>query len=337
MRLPLPLFSCLISFLVAPLLQAHEPVAEMTAAARQWLDALTPEQRKEAVYPLASPERENWHYVPKTRQGISLKTMTGPQQELARALLRSGLSQRGYAKAEAIIALENVLHAIEHADHRDPSLYFVTVFGSPGPESSWGWRVEGHHLSLNFTIIAGHHVAVTPTFFGANPARVLSGPEKDKRALAEEEDLGRALVLAFSAEQQKKVILPGAVPRDIITGHQHTVRPDAPAGLAVADMSPEQSNRLQALVTIYANRYRSEIAAAELAKIQTAGWDKVYFAWAGRMEPGQPHYYRIQGPTFVIEYDNVQNKANHIHTVWRDFAGDFGRNLLREHHEAEHK
>lgn len=336
MRL-LPLLSvCLVSLL--PILaRAHEPVAEMTTAARQWLDALTPEQRKTAVYPLADAERENWYYIPKARAGVTLKSMTEPQQVLARALLRSGLSQRGYAKAEAIIALENILRELEKADHRDPTLYYVTIFGTPAPDQSWGWRFEGHHVSLNFTIIGGHHVAVTPTFFGSNPGRVLSGPHKDARALADEEDLGRALVLAFPPEQRAKVIFTTDAPREIITKNDHTVSPLAPAGVPVAQMTPAQSAQLLALLKVFATNYRAELAEQELAKIMAAGWDKVYFAWAGSVEPGQPHYYRIQGPTFVIEYDNVQNKANHIHTVWRDFNGDFGRNLLREHYEAAHK
>jgi hypothetical protein len=336
MRL-LPLLSICLLTLLPTLTRAHEPAAEMATAARQWLDALTPEQRKAAVYPLADAERENWHYVPKDRAGVVFKTMTAPQQTLARALLRSGLSQRGYAKTEAIIALEAILRELEQAAHRDTGLYYVTIFGTPAPDKSWGWRFEGHHVSINFTIAGGHHVSVTPTFFGANPARVLAGPHKDARALADEEDLGRALVLSFAPEQRAKVIFTTNAPREIITKNDHAVKPLAPVGLPVAQMTPAQSAQLLALLKVYATNYRAELAEAELTKIMAAGWEKVHFAWGGSTEVGQPHYYRIQGPTFVIEYDNVQNKANHIHTVWRDFDGDFGRNLLREHHEAAHK
>ena len=309
----------------------------MAEAANAWLKALSPELRAKATYPLTSPERETWFFVPQDRKGVTFEEMTEPQRKLAHELLKSGLSQAGYAKATAIMALENVL--IELRDSvalRNPLKYYVTVFGTPTPEGPWGWRVEGHHVSLNFTIVDDDHVEVTPSFFGSNPAEVKSGSQQGLRILASEEDLGRELVKSLTEEQLKIAVIPGAAPREIITGNKARVDPLAPAGLMAARMTPAQRKQLEALVTLYARRVQLEVADEELNRIIAAGWDKVAFAWAGGLEKGQQHYYRIQGPTFLIEFDNSQNNGNHIHSVWRDFTGDFGRDLLKEHYEKDH-
>lgn len=310
---------------------------EMAAAASAWLQSLDGPQRELAVFPLDDSERENWHYVPHERKGIPLKSMNEAQRELARRIIATGLSHRGLLQAEAIIALENVLHAMEGAAHRDPELYYFTVFGRPAPAGNWGWRVEGHHLSLNFTFVEGR-IAVTPLFFGSNPAEVrIDHPQKGRRALAQEENLGRSLIKSFSAEQQRIALIATKAPGEIITGNDRQVKPAEPAGLAYARMNPDQQAHFQALVQVYAGRLRAEVAKTELQQIAGWGWDNVHFAWAGGLEKGEPHYYRIQGPTFVIEYDNTQNEANHIHTTWRNFDRDFGRDLLREHYERAHQ
>jgi hypothetical protein len=303
----------------------------MSGAARQFLDRLTPAQLKQAVYPLESSERENWHYVPMGRKGVPLATLDPKQRAAAMALLQSGTSARGYWKATTIMSLETILRAIEHSTIRDPEKYYFTIFGAPEDER-WAWRVEGHHLSLSFTVVGGE-LATTPAFFGANPARVKS---TGLRTLAKEEDLARELLVSLDAKQRKQAIITTTAPADIITSDERKVDPLAPKGLAAADMTPAQSEKLLALVGEYLRNMPDAHAARELARLEQAGTTRIHFAWAGGAASGQPHYYRVQGPTFLIEYDNTQGGANHIHSVWRGFDRDFGRDLLREHYRSAH-
>ncbi len=315
-----------------------EAVKAMAAAAQSWTGSLTADQQKTAVFAFTDKERENWHYIPRTRLGLPFKSMTEPQRKLARALLESGLSQHGLAQADMVMALERVLLEIENAAHRDDTLYFFSVFGEPSATGTWGWRMEGHHLSLNFTIVDGQRIVVTPNFVGANPGEVrVAGPQSGRRALSTEEDLGRALVLALAEPQRAQAIVSAKAPGDILTRNDNVAKPQEPAGLGYGEMPAAQQAQLQALVGVYANRLRPEVAEIELKKIADAGWSRLSFAWAGGLKPGDGHYYRIQSPDFVIEYDNTQNNANHIHTAWRVFHGDFGRDLLQEHYRDSHK
>ncbi len=315
-----------------------EAVKEMAAAALSWANSLTPGQHKDAVFEFADKERENWHFIPRARQGIPFKFMTEPQRKLARALLESGLSPHGVAQTDMVIALERVLFEIEKAAHRDDTLYYFSIFGEPSTAGTWGWRVEGHHLSINITIVDGKRIVATPNFVGANPAEVrLAGPQLARRALAAEEDLARALLLSFNDAQRAKAIVAASAPSDILTRNDNVAKPQEPSGLSYADMNPAQQAQLKALVAVYANRIRHEVADAELKKIADSGWNRLDFAWAGGLKPGEGHYYRIQSPEFIIEYDNTQNNANHIHTAWRLFKGDFGRDLLQEHYQKSHK
>lgn len=315
----------------------HAPGTAMAEAAAAWLHALDADRRAQAVYPLADAERENWHFVPKARNGVPLKDMNPEQRRLARGLVAAGLSERGLLTTDAIIALEDVLFAMEGASRRDRGLYYFTVFGRPDAHGTWGWRIEGHHLSLNFLIVDGTRIAASPMFFGSNPAEVrIEHAQKGRRALAAEEDQGRALMLALDEAQRGVALIATQAPADIITGNDREAKLAAPAGLPYARMTPEQQARLRALVAVYAERLRPEIAVAEIQRIADRGWDRVHFAWAGSLERGEAHYYRIHSPDFVIEYDNTQNGANHIHTTWRNFTGDFGRDLLREHHREAH-
>jgi hypothetical protein len=303
----------------------------MSAAANNFLSALNPQQRAKAVFEFKEDERFNWHFIPKPRKGLPFGEMTTPQRLLAHALLSTGLSQRGYMKATTIMSLEQILYDMEDkAPHRDADLYYVTIFGQPGKEA-WGWRVEGHHLSLNFALDADHILAVTPSFFGANPAQILSGPRKGLRVLGSEEDLARRLVGSLTEEQRKTAIITNSAPRDIITGNGRTARALEPMGIRSSALAKEQQELLGGLLREYVLRYRAEIAEADLKQIHEAG--DIFFAWAGGTEPGQGHYYRIQGPTFLMEYDNTQDKANHIHSVWRDLKNDFGEDLLKKHYE----
>jgi len=312
----------------------------MSAAATSFIASLTPEQRQRATFAFDGTERTRWHYIPTEtfpRNGLTIKEMSAPQRKLAHDLLKTGLSQRGYLTATQIMDLERVLHAIESAQPRpgasvrDPERYFFSIFGTPSNTESWAWRVEGHHVSLHFTVAGGRMVAGTPTFFGTNPAEVREGPSKGTRVLAREEDAGRALLESLDASQRDKAIIDATAPGDIVTMNRLKVDPLSPEGIRATGLTAAQRALLVSLVDVYVSRMADDVAAEARARIEKAGWDRVAFAWAGSAERGMKHYYRVQGPTFLIEYDNTQNDGNHVHSVWRDFNGDFGEDLLREH------
>lgn len=303
----------------------QEAASEMAAGAAQFLRGLSSDQRALASLPFEGDERTNWHYIPRERKGIPYTQMSPAQRKLADSLLVTGLSPRAMHQAFAIMYLDQILFEAEKRDIRNPDLYYFTVFGEPGATGRWGFRVEGHHLSLNFTLSDGEVVSSSPAFLGANPAIVRSGPHEGMRVLAAEELLGRELLHAF--EDRSSVVVLKDAPRDIVTEASRRVEIGLlkkPPGVSFADMTPAQKERVRALVAFYANRMRPELAEVELRRIEKAGEDKIHFAWAGGANPGEPHYYRIHGPTFLIEYDNTQNNANHIHTVWRDLERDFG-------------
>lgn len=317
---------------------SYEIAADMSKAAAALLATLAPEQRAKTQFAAGDAERKNWHFIPRTRQGLPLKEMSEPQRRLVMALLRTALSEQGYEKTATIISLEAVLRVLEagrpSALNRDPELYFISVFGTPQNLDPWGWRLEGHHLSLNFTVVGGQGLAVTPSFFGANPAEVRSGPRKGVRPLRMEEDLGRALAVSLTPEQRRRALAPEA-PRDVLNGPARTDLTE-PEGIEAGALTAEQKRSLTQLIGEYLGRHRPERAAEDWGRIEQAGLEKVHFLWAGSLARGEPHYYRVQGPTFVLEYGNTQNRANHAHSVWRDNAGDFGEDLLRRHYEAAH-
>ncbi len=314
-----------------PAPEQQQVAAEMAQAAQKLIAAVEDPQREELLLPWDEQERLNWHFVPRARKGLPLKELKEGQDAAVHALLKTGLSQRGNLDAGQIIELEIVLRRIEGREYRDPGLYFITIFGDPGEGATWAWRFEGHHLSVNFTVVNGQFVAGAPSFFGANPANHGEGRAR-QRILAAEEDLGRRLIQALPDEQRRVAVIAERAFGDIVTGASHEVDIGERRGLAYGRMSPEHQQQLRELVEHYARRLRPELAETDLAGIQQAGWDNVHFAWAGPQESGQGHYYRLHGPTFLVEYDNTQNQANHIHTVWRDLKNDFGRDLLREHY-----
>jgi uncharacterized protein DUF3500 len=332
-----PLISILtLSILLTGRAMAHVAVDEMASAANKFLGALKPDQAQKASFQWKDDERQNWHYIPKTRKGLTIKEMTADQRQLAMKLLRSGLSDHGYGKATNIMGLEIILKELEGPSSRmvrDPEMYYISVFGKPDPKGTWGWRVEGHHLSVNFTIVKGEYVAGTPSFMGTNPAEVKDGPSKGLRILAEDEDNGRKLVKALSAEQREQAIFEKTAPKEIITQAERRIKPLEQTGIAAAKLNREQKGMLMGLIKTYVERNRSELAKDDLRKIEQAGVDKIHFAWAGGIERGEGHYYRVQGPTFLLEFDNTQNNNNHIHAVWRDFENDFGEDLLKKHYE----
>ncbi len=317
---------------------------EMAGAAKNLWVSLTPEQKLKIRSDFTDALRQDWHFIPRPRKGLPLKEMAGEQKALAHALLASGLSQGGYIKAETIISLEQILASNERGGGavRDTELYFFNFFGNPDSldtKEPWGWRVEGHHLSINFTVVGDKGVAGSPIFLGTNPAEVKSGPRQGLRILGEEEELARTLVKSLDDAQRKKAIVDDVAPKDIISLATRKAQPLQPAGILMPDLNAGQKEALNSIIVLYAERLRPELAGNDLGKILKAGVDKVGFAWAGGLERGQPHYYRIQGPTFLIEYDNTQSNANHVHSVWRDFEGDFGEDLLKKHYEsasAEH-
>ena len=327
------------SFLGAATLASQKSAATMARAATQFLGSLTPEQKAKAVMPFDSDDRLRWHFIPTgmfDRKGLMIKDMNESQRRLAHDLLRSGLSARGYNKVTAIIELEDILKAIETGGKmaRNKEEYLFSVFGSPAAKGNWGWRVEGHHISIRFTVADGavsRELSSSPMFLGANPAEVRDGDKKGLRVLADEEDSARALVTSLSADQQKAAIINVTAPTDILTMNKNDITPLPDQGVTYASLSGPQQQALIKVIEAYAMNMETDIAKERIEKIKKAGLDKIRFAWAGEIEKGKKHYYMIQGPTFLIEYDNTQNNGNHIHSVWRDFNGDFGRDLLREH------
>lgn len=316
-------------------------VQRMAEAAGNLLASLEAAGRQKAAIDFAdSAERENWHYVPRERAGLPLKEMDEHQRALALALVATGVSASGYEKVSTIISLEPILAELEGAGRRfqrDPERYYVSIFGAPGGDAPWGWRFEGHHVSLNHTVVEGRMLGSTPLFFGSNPAEVRHGEQTGLRALREEEDLGRQLLRELDGEQKAVAVVGAEAPGDILTTNAPHVRDEiAPKGLGRAEMSAAQGQVLDALIEVYVQRLPEAVAEAEWARLKAADLPAAHFAWAGAEERGGPHYYRVQGPSFLAEYDNTQNDANHIHAVWRDLHNDFGEDLLRRHYRQSH-
>ena len=312
------------------------PEAEMAKAANALIAAVgraDPALGK-LLMKFEDEERFNWHFIPRARKGLPLKEMTEPQRQAAMALLKTGLSASGYSRAEAIRSLEDVLFAQSKSPTRDRELYFFTIFGTPGGDR-WGWRYEGHHLAQNWTIVSGRAVATTPAFFGANPAEVMDGPMKGTRALKGEADLGWALLGVLTEDQRKQAVVSETAPNDILTMNSRKASMQENSGITFTGLNPKQQGMLMALIEEHANAQAPALAAARMAKVK-AGTGSIRFAWMGAttVAPGAAHYYRIQGASFLIEYDNTQNRANHQHIVWRDFTGDFGDDLLAMHYAA---
>ena len=306
----------------------------MATAATSFLAALTPEQRQRATFAFESAERMRWHFVPQfERNGLQLKEMSEPQRKRAHELLKTGLSARGYTTYTQIMQLESILKVVENGSGptRDPEGYRFSVFGTPSAKGTWGWRVEFHHISLHFDVVNGTAISSTPSFAGANPAEVKDGPQKGQRTLGTLEDTARALVTALDEPQRKVAVFTNVALNDIVTGNALDIKPLSPEGIKASAMTAAQRDHLMKILDAYAGLMAPDIAADRLAKVKKAGIENIAFAWAGSIERGQKHYYRMQGPTFLIEFDNTQNDGNHVHSVWRDFNGDFGRDLLRDH------
>ncbi len=324
--------------LIAAASRTHTP-AVMSTAATAFLNSLNAEQKAKAVFSFNDEERLNWHFIPRERKGLSYRLMTGEQRPLAMALLASSLSQQGYIKTTSIMSLEEILKIQEKntpPGRRDPENYFFSIFGEPSETGTWGFRFEGHHVAMNFTIV-NNKVASSPMFFGTNPAEVKEGHRKGLRVLGNEEDLGRELLKSLTPEQKKVAVVAEVALKDIITmASRKAALEGQPSGLSAAKMNAKQRQLLQNLLEEYANNIPEQGAAARREQIKKAGTN-LNFAWTGGGERGEGHYYRVQGPTFLVEYDNTQNNNNHVHSVWRDYNGDFGFDLLGNHYQTSHK
>ncbi len=320
---------------------ALETVNRMANSCANFIAALTPALRRKAELPFVDAERLRWHYVPVelwVRQGVMLGEMNHSQRQAAFDLLACGLSERGYRKTLAIIELETTLGELERAEGnvrfpRVPDRYYFTVFGDPTNGEPWSWRVEGHHVSLHFTIVNGKTISPNPSFFGSNPAEVRHGLQKGLRILSAEEDLARELLVSLTLDQKRKVIFDAIAPHEILTREQLKVDVGIPKGLAAESMESAQREILAQLLHEYINRLPEELSKVETQKLCQADLNQVHFAWAGGEERGKPHYYSLHGPFFFAEYDNTQDNANHAHSVWRHIDDDFGVDLLRLHYQ----
>jgi hypothetical protein len=323
---------------VSPVHHHADSVSLITETANHLLAALDDGQKAKAVMPFDDPERFRWFYTPVDRKGLTWFEMSPYQRHLGSALLAAGLSQTGYIKAVTIMSLEDVLKVMENDSgvRRNPENYHFSIFGAPSDTAVWGYRVEGHHVSQNYTIANGR-VVDGPSFFGSNPAEVRQGPRKGLRVLPQEDDLGFALVNSLDDPLRKSAIVDPKAYADILTTNTRTAALQGqPSGLLAAKMKSAQFDNLRALTELYARNLPDDIAQRRIDQIDKAGRN-IWFAWAGGVKPGDPHYYRVQTASFLIEFDMTQDGANHIHSVWRDLNADFGADLLKAHYDASHQ
>jgi hypothetical protein len=305
--------------------------------ANRFLAALGSAQRAKARFQFEDDERMNWHFIPKERKGLPLREMTPYQKHLASALLSAGLSQTGYVKAVTIMSLEDVLRNVENDDgeHRNPEKYYFSIFGTPSETNPWAYRIEGHHFSQNYTVVNGA-VSDGPSFFGANPAEVRQGPRKGLRTLAAEDDLGLEMIQCLDLPRREIAIVDPTAYKDILTAASRKAALERqPSGLSASKMTGKQVDVLMALTQEYARNLPEQLVERREGQIRSAG-KNIYFAWSGGINHGDPHYYRVQSPSFLIEFDDTQDGANHIHSVWRDFGGDFGADMLKVHYDTSH-
>jgi hypothetical protein len=325
--LPLTLASISLSFNAAVADEA--PGVGMSAAATTLLSSLTDDQKKLASFKFDDAERVNWHFIPRERKGLGLWDLDGEALSNAEAFVATGLTVAGYHKSLEVRSLEEVLYLFESGEEsarrvkRHPHRYYISIFGDPSGDAAWGWRFEGHHLSLNYTIKNGEILSSTPEFFGANPGLIDAGPGRSLRVLGRREDLARSILKSASAEQQAKIWISKEAPHDIRGPGAAQPEVGEPAGVAVADMTPEQQKLMKDLVGEYLTAMPASVVRRRVKEIEEGGVDKVHFAWWGGSELNEPHHYVVQGPSFVIEYNNTQNQANHVHSIWRNLSGDF--------------
>lgn len=307
----------------------------MSKAATGFLKSLNDAQKAKATFAYDDKERTNWHFIPRERKGLPLKELEGAALQSALTLIRSGLSESGYDQTLNVMSLEETLYLLEGGNReerrakRDPQKYFLSVFGTPADSGVWGWRLEGHHVSLNYSIKDGKVISSTPEFFGANPGTIEAGPGRTIRVLGAEEDIARQILKQCNDEQQKLCWLSKEAPDDLRGGGVLQPIHEAAVGIPASKLSADQKKLLGELLTEYLKNMPADIVQERRARLEKAGMDNIYFAWWGSSERNDRHYYRVQGPTFIIEYNNTQNSANHVHSMWRDLAGDFAIPLAK--------
>ena len=322
---------------MATVISQPQAATQMAAAARSFLESLTEPQKAKATFEYMDGERMYWYYPPINRHGLALRDMDQNQRGLAMSLLETGLTPRSFEQAKQIMEHEDVLGPLEKEMGmvtfvRDTELYYFTVFGEPGPDAPWGWRTEGHHVSLHFSIWGDNIISVTPFFFGANPAEVRKGPKTSLRILGDREDTAFQLMNSLDQSQLERAVIYDEAPLDILTYNSTKVSfPFRPQGLPGNAMTGSQKESLLSLITEYVGQVRTDLAEQKLAAIRNEGLDHFHLAWAGPVSKNDAHYYRIHGGNFVVEFDNRQDGANHIHSVWRDIENDFAADVLREH------
>jgi hypothetical protein len=313
---------------------------DLVTIANNFLNSLDAKLKSKVQYTIDDNERFNWHFVPRQRNGVALRDYSPKQYEMVMTMLKASLSEPGYTKATGIVALENVLREIEgrgsNDTYRDPLNYYVTIFGIPAKDKSWGWRFEGHHVSINFVSSNNEIVSSTPSFFGSNPGIVPRGDQKGKELLKLETDLGFELLRSLSADQKKKAVFADKALPEIVMSDRLKAEPIEPLGILYKELKLDQQKIFIRLLEVYVNNYQLGFANTLMDKIKKAGVDNLSFAWAGESTPGNGTYYRIQGPMLLIEYDNTQNDANHVHTAVRDLTNDFAEDILREHYRKAH-
>lgn len=331
-------FACVTGLAAVALVAREERPAgdQMTEAADQFLESLSPELRKKTAFEFDDPHRTSWFFTPQqdrernpTRKGVRFEEMNDEQKKKALALLKTGTSTKGFEQAITIMSLEGILRDVEKkgAMVRNPDWYFLSVFGKPSKTGKWGWRIEGHHLAVSFTLDRGQIESPTPYFFGANPATVKAGPRAGLRTIPEVEDLARELIQSLDADQVKAARRDKHFPE--IAENTPAAKIGEPVGVAVSKMTDRQRDTLLKLMAAYTDRMPANVGAAEMKAAKDAGIEKVHFAYSGEAEPGKAYTYQVQGPTFVIQFLNIQNDGsgnpnNHIHSVWRRLPADFG-------------
>lgn len=306
-----------------------QPGTNMASAASALLKSLTDEQKGLVSFDFNDEERVNWHFIPRERKGLGLWDLDGKALTSAEAFVSTGLTVAGYETSLKVRSLEEVLYLLEGGEEhtrrmrRHPHKYYISIFGDPSGDAAWGWRFEGHHLSLNYTVKGGEILSSTPEFFGANPGLIDAGPGRSLRVLGRREDLARSILKSASDEQQAKIWISQEAPRDIRGAGAAQAEVSDPAGVSAGDMTPEQQKLMKELVGEYLTAMPASVVRRRVKEIEEAGVENVYFAWWGGSELNEPHHYIVQGPTFIIEYNNTQNQANHVHSIWRDLRGDF--------------
>ena len=315
--------------------EAAAPGMAMSQAATRFIEVLDHSNRLKVLYKYEDPERLNWHFIPRERKGLGLWDLDGAALKSAEDLVRSGLSTAGYHKVLEVRSLEEVLYLFEGGTEeerrlkRHPHKYYVTIFGTPGPKGLWGWRFEGHHLSLNFSIKDGVIVSSTPEFFGANPGLIDAGPGRSLRVLGDREDIARSILKAEPESRLSKIWISNKAPGDIRGGGIAQPIVAAAEGVRFADMTTEQQGLLKKLIAEYLTAAPTTVVRERMKMIDADGMDDIHFGWWGGSELNEPHHYVVQGKSFIIEYNNTQNEANHVHAIWRNLGGDFNTSVAQ--------